>query len=667
MKRMLINVTQPEEVRVALVDGQKLYDLDIEPANRTLKKSNIYKAKVVHVEPSLEAAFVDYGGGRHGFLPLREISPALFTKKTEPNEYGRVNIKDVIDEGQEFIVQVVKEERSNKGAALTTMMSLAGRYLVLIPNSSRSGGISRQIEGADRVVAQKVMASLDVPDKTSLILRTAGIDKSKEDLQRDIYYLKSLWDMIEQAAGERAAPFLIYRESEAIIRAIRDYLREDIAEIWVDNKEVYERSREFMQRVMPQSLYKLKLHSESDPLFSRYQIEGQIESAFSRAMRLPSGGLLNIDHTEAMISIDINSGRSTTGGDIEETALSTNLEAAEETARQLRLRDIGGLIVIDFIDMMSNKNQRDVENRLRESLEIDRARVQIGKISRFGLLEMSRQRLRPSLGETGYLPCPRCDGQGTIRDIESLSLSMFRIIEEEVMKDGTAKVIASLPIPIATFLLNEKRIPLHELQTRLNVDIVIIPSPTMETPHYQVKRVPLLKADEQWHQQASYSLLAEKDIPENTEDGAIRIHQNVAEQPAVQPISHKFTYKKDSLIKILLMSFLNLFRRKQAPSAPQKSSGGGRGKQRRRSRNSGAYKARSGNRQQQRRHHSQNERNADKRNQSSNPNANQQSLRRDRRPADTNRRPSPNKDSEAQNKTPDITHDDQPAVARNDG
>ncbi len=534
MKRMLINATQPEEMRVALVDGQKLYDLDIESTNRTQKKSNIYKGRVVRIEPSLEAAFIDYGGNRHGFLPLKEISRSLFKKKPESGQRGRINIKDVIDEGQEFIIQIEKEERGNKGAALTTMISLAGRYLVLMPNNPRSGGISRQIEGADRAEAREVMSQLDIPQDTALILRTAGIGRSKEELQWDTDYLTTLWEAIEKAGSKRSAPFLIYQESEVIIRAIRDYLRTDIAEIWVDDKAVHQRSKEFMELVMPHNLHKLKLYEEDDPLFTRYQIESQIESAFCREVRLPSGGSLVIDHTEAMISIDINSARATKGSDIEETALNTNLEAADEIARQLRLRDLGGLIVIDFIDMMVNKNQREVENRMKDSLRVDRARVQVGKISRFGLLEMSRQRLRPSLGESRHLPCPRCEGQGTIRDIESLSLAILRIIEEEAMKDSTAKVIVNLPVSAATFLLNEKRQPIHDLQQRLDVELVIIPSPAMETPHYQVQRIPLSKAKDTQHQQASYTLIAE--IENDVKDTGLRTHKTVIEQPAVKQI-----------------------------------------------------------------------------------------------------------------------------------
>ncbi|MCH8263527.1 MAG: Rne/Rng family ribonuclease [Proteobacteria bacterium] len=534
MKRMLINATQREEMRVALVDGQKLYDLDIESTNRIQKKSNIYKGRVVRIEPSLEAAFIDYGGNRHGFLPLKEISRSLFKNKSDPGQRGRVNIKDAIDEGQEFIVQIEKEERGNKGAALTTMISLAGRYMVLMPNNPRSGGISRQIEGTDRAEAREVMNQLDIPQNTALILRTAGVGKVKEELQWDTDYLITLWQAIEKAATERPAPYLIYQESEVIIRAIRDYLRTDIAEIWIDDKEVHQRCRDFMQQVMPHNLHKLKFYEENDPLFTKYQIESQIESAFSREVRLPSGGSLIIDHTEALVSIDINSARATKGSDIEETAFNTNMEAAEEIARQLRLRDLGGLIVIDFIDMMVSKNQREVENRIKECLRVDRARVQVGKISRFGLLEMSRQRLRPSLGESRHLPCPRCDGQGTIRDIESISLAVLRIIEEDAMKDSTAKVIVNLPVSAATFLLNEKRGPIHELQQRLDVEIVIIPSPSMETPQYQVQRVRLSEASSTQHQQASYKLVTE--IENDVKSLDLRTHKTVVEQPAVKQI-----------------------------------------------------------------------------------------------------------------------------------
>ena len=605
MKRMLINATQPEEMRVALVDGQKLYDLDIESTNRIQKKSNIYKGRVVRIEPSLEAAFIDYGGNRHGFLPFKEISQHLFKNKPGSGQGGRVGIKDAISEGQEFIIQIEKEERGNKGAALTTMISLAGRYLVLMPNSPRSGGISRQIEGADRAEAREVMAQLEIPQNTALILRTAGIGKSEAELQWDTDYLVTLWEAIEKASIERPTPFLIYQESEVIIRAIRDYLRTDIAEILVDDKEVHQRSREFMEQVMPHNLHKLKFYEEEYPLFTRYQIESQIESAFSREVHLPSGGSLVIDHTEAMISIDINSARATKGSDIEETAFNTNLEAAEEIARQLRLRDLGGLIVIDFIDMMTSKNQREVENRIKDSLRVDRARVQVGKISRFGLLEMSRQRLRPSLGESRHLPCPRCDGQGTIRDIESLSLAILRIIEEEAMKDSTAKVIVNLPVSAATFLLNEKRQTISELQQRLDVEIVIIPSPAMETPHYQVSRIPLSKANETLHQQASYTLVTE--VEHDVKDSDLRTNKTIAEKPAVKQImpenplqNKKVPVKRAGLISRIIKSLSAPSREEKL--AVEKTSSTNKNDQRsRRDQNSNQHRnsrnSRSGNRQ----------------------------------------------------------------------
>ena len=534
MKRMLINATQPEEVRVALVDGQKLYDLDIESAGREQKKSNIYKGRVVRIEPSLEAAFIDYGSERHGFLPFKEIAKVLFKPEDQNNpRNGRPGIKDVIEEGQEFIIQIEKEERGNKGAALTTFVSLAGRYLVLMPNNPRAGGVSRQIEGSDRSEAKDAMASLTVPEGMGLILRTAGVGKSSEELQWDLDYLNQLWDAISKAADERRAPFLVYQESEVIIRAIRDYLRKDISEIWVDNPEVHKRSYDFMSQVMPHNLEKLKLYSDKDPLFTRYQIENQIESAFSREVRLPSGGAVIIDHTEALISIDINSARSTAGSDIEDTALNTNLEAAEEVARQLRLRDIGGLIVIDFIDMLNSRNQRAVENAMRDHLRMDRARVQVGRISRFGLLEMSRQRLRPSLGESSHIPCPRCDGQGTIRDVESLALSVLRIIEEEAMKDLTAKVISRLPVEAATFLLNEKRVQISEVQHRHDVEILVIPDINMVTPQYSVQRIRLSDAKQSEHQQHSYQMKSDENETEVITAGNTARKLQV-EQPAVK-------------------------------------------------------------------------------------------------------------------------------------
>ncbi len=492
MKRMLFNATHPEELRVAIVDGQKLVDLDIESANYQQKKGNIYKGRVTRVEPSLEAAFVDYGAERQGFLPLKEISRSYFTGDSK-GPLGQVRIKDVIREGQEIIVQIEKEERGNKGAALTSFISLAGRYLVLMPNNPKGGGISRRIEGEERAELRDVMAQLKLPDEYSVIIRTAGIGKSAEELQWDLDYLIQLWDAISRAAEDQPAPFLIYQESSLVIRAIRDYLRSDINEILVDNPEIYERALKFMQQVMPQNASKLKLYQDEIPLFSRYQIEHQIESAFSREVHLESGGAIVFDHTEALVTIDVNSARATKGSDIEETALNTNLEAAEEIARQLRIRDLGGLIVIDFIDMTPVRNQRAVENRLNDALKADRARVQVGRISRFGLLEMSRQRLRPSLGESSSLACPRCSGTGHIRSVPSSALQILRFIQEEAMKENTAAVHVHLPIATATFLLNEKRHELSTIESRLGTPIIIMPTAELETPHYQIKR---LKADE---------------------------------------------------------------------------------------------------------------------------------------------------------------------------
>jgi len=485
---MLINATQREELRVALVDGQKLFDLDIEAVGKEQKKSNIYKARIVRLEPSLEAAFVDYGAERHGFLPLKEVSRHLFKEKAR-SASGRVNIKDALDEGQELIVQVEKEERGNKGAALTTFVSLAGRYLVAMPHNPKAGGVSRQIEGDAREDAKEAMAALQIPENIGLILRTAGIGKGAEELQWDLDYLVQLWQAIDQAAVERPAPFLIYQDQNVIIRAIRDYLRSDITEILIDDDALYQTACDFMKQVMPGNITKLKLYADSVPLFTRYQIEGQIETAFSREVRLPSGGALVIEPTEALITIDINSARATHGGDIEETALLTNLEAAEEIATQLRLRDLGGLIVIDFIDMMSAKNQRAVENKMRECVKMDRARVQIGRISRFGLLEMSRQRLRPSLAEFSHEICPRCEGVGTIRSLRSTALTVLRMLEEEAMKDSTAKVVAQLPVDVATFLFNEKRRDVSRIEERQEVEIILVPNANLETPHFNIQRV----------------------------------------------------------------------------------------------------------------------------------------------------------------------------------
>ena len=486
MKRMLINATQPEEVRVALVDGQRLFDLDMESDSREQKKANIYKGKITRVEPSLEAAFVDYGADRHGFLPLKEIAKEYFSKQPERGQ--RPNIRDVIREGTEVFVQVDKEERGNKGAALTTFISLAGRYLVLMPNNPRAGGISRRIEGEDRNQLKEALSGVKISDQMGVIIRTAGIGRSSEELQWDLDYLTTLWDAM-QAVKDRPAPFLVYQESNVVIRAIRDYLRADIGEVLIDHPAVYEQAMQFVRQVIPTFENRVKLYKESTPLFNRFQIESQIETAFEREVQLPSGGSIVIDPTEALVSIDINSARATRGGDIEETALNTNLEAADEIARQLRLRDIGGLIVIDFIDMTPIKNQREVENRLRDALKLDRARVQMGRISRFGLLEMSRQRLRPSLSETRGSVCPRCSGTGVIRDTGSLALSIMRLIEEESSKDRTAQIRAILPVSVATFLLNEKRNEVHAIEERHKVRVVIVPNPNMETPHYEVVRL----------------------------------------------------------------------------------------------------------------------------------------------------------------------------------
>ncbi|MFZ1859140.1 MAG: ribonuclease E, partial [Candidatus Competibacter sp.] len=503
MKRMLINATQQEELRVALVDGQKLYDLDIETPSREQKKSNIYKGRVTRIEPGLEAAFVDYGAERHGFLPFKEITRSYFDPQA--SESGRPNIREAIKEGQEIMIQVEKEERGNKGAALTTFISLAGRYLVLMPNNPRAGGVSRRIEGEDRQELREVMGSLNIPDGMGLIVRTAGVGRSQEELQWDLDYLLHLWKAIEFASSQKKAPFLIYQESNIIVRALRDYLRADIGEILVDNPAVHRQAQDFMQQVMPHNLNKLKPYQDSVPLFTRFQIESQIETAYLREVSLPSGGGIVIDYTEALVSIDINSARATKGSDIEETALTTNLEAADEIARQLRLRDLGGLIVIDFIDMNVARNQREVESRLREALKMDRARVQVGRISRFGLLEMSRQRLSPSLDEASHVICPRCNGQGTIRNIESLALSVLRLIQEEVMKDKTGRVVVQLPVKVATFLLNEKREAIRAIEQRHRAGVMLVPNETLETPHFKLSR---LRADElsESAQRLSYSL-----------------------------------------------------------------------------------------------------------------------------------------------------------------
>jgi ribonuclease E len=530
MKRILINATHEEELRVAMIDGQRLFDLDIAVPSREQKKGNIYKGKITRVEPSLEAVFVDYGSERQGFRPLIDISKSYFKRRKDDDETnGRINVQDVLSVGQELVVQVEKEERGNKGAALTTMISLAGRYLVLMPNSPRAGGISRRIEGDERAELQEALRTLEVPEGMGMIVRTAGVGKQAEELQWDLEYLVQLWTAIDKATAERSAPFLVYQESNIIIRALRDYLRKDIGEILVDSPEVYQTGYDFMRMVMPHELSKFKLYQDKVPLFTRYQIESQIETAFRHEVRLPSGGALVIDPTEALISIDVNSARANKGGDIEETAFNTNLEAAEEIARQLRLRDLGGLVVIDFIDMGPSRHQRDVENRLRDHLKVDRARVQVGRISRFGLLEMSRQRIRPSLGDAHEEVCPRCSGLGHVRGVESLGLAVLRLVEEEASRDRISQLIVQLPVSVATFMLNEKRVQLEAIERRHSVKLLLIPNPHMETPHYDIERV---KDGSEKHE-VSHHLM---DTPEPEIPEALKERPTV-EQPAVTGVS----------------------------------------------------------------------------------------------------------------------------------
>ena len=522
MKRMLFNATQAEELRVAIVDGQKLVDLDIESSTKEQRKSNIYKGIITRIEPSLEAAFIDYGAERHGFLPFKEIARANFKAGVD---VGRVSIQEAMREGQELIVQVEKDERGNKGAALTTFISLAGRYLVLMPNNPRGGGVSRRVEGEERDELRDTMAQLDVPQGMSIIARTAGIGRNLEELQWDLNYLLHLWQAIEGASTSQKGSFLIYQEGSLVIRAIRDYFQPDIGEVLIDTEEIYDQAVQFMSHVMPGNVSRIKLYKDDVPLFSRFQIEHQIESAYSREVTLPSGGAIVIDHTEALVSVDVNSARSTRGSDIEETAFRTNLEAAEEIARQLRLRDLGGLVVIDFIDMESNRNQREVEKVLSDALHLDRARVQMGKISRFGLLELSRQRLQPSLGETSHVVCPRCNGTGHMRGTESTALHILRIIQEEAMKESTAAIHAQIPVDVATFLLNEKRADIWKIEARFKVSVVLIPNLRLETPHYTINR---LKTDEVAEiDKPSYELAS---LPEET-----TAPEKVAAEAAAKP------------------------------------------------------------------------------------------------------------------------------------
>jgi ribonuclease E len=610
MKRILINATQPEELRVAMVDGQRLYNLDIEIPSREQKKANVYKAVITRIEPSLEAAFVNYGAERHGFLPFKEISRTYFDPKAVDDK-GRPIIKNAIKEGQEIVVQVEKEERGNKGAALTTFISLAGRYMVLMPNNPRAGGVSRRIEGEDRQLLREAMDHLETPEGMGLIVRTAGVGRTAEELQWDLDYLKTLWAAIEQAAVSRPAPFLIYQESNVIIRALRDHFRSDIGEIIIDDKAVFQQANDFMQQVMPHNIQRLKIYEDSVPLFNRYQVESQIESAFQREVSLPSGGSIVIDHTEALISIDINSARATKGSDIEETALNTNLEAADEVARQLRLRDLGGLVVIDFIDMQPSKHQREVENRLRDAVKTDRARVQLGRISRFGLLEMSRQRLRPSLGESSQIVCPRCTGHGTIRSIESLALGILRLIEEEALKEKTGRVIAQVPVEVASFLLNEKREEITGIETRNRLEVTIVPNLNLETPHFEVVRLRQNDTPDEIEGKSSYELapreeptIAEKAAPAPVaEKAAVRTVAPTAPPPRPPAKTVEAAEQPGLLVRIMGALFGNGEEpEKEVEPKPAPKRGGGRdsGKQRNRGRSGSSGQGQQGRGQQRR-------------------------------------------------------------------
>jgi len=612
MKRMLINATQPEEVRVALVDGQWLYDLDIENKLREQRKANIYKGKITRIEPSLEAAFVEYDNGRNGFLPLKEISREYFLKQPRDIE-GRIRIKDVVKEGMEVIVQVDKEERGNKGAALTTFISLAGRYLVLMPNNPRAGGISRRIDGDDRTELKDALSQIEIPEGMGIIVRTAGVGRSAEELQWDMNYLTMLWDNIKKAANDNKAPHFLFQESNVIIRAIRDYLRPDIGQVIIDNKEAYDRATAFVQQVMPNYRDKIKTYDEALPLFNRYQIEGQIETAFEREVKLPSGGAIVIDVTEALISIDINSSRATKGGDIEETALQTNLEAADEIARQLRLRDMGGLVVIDFIDMQPVRNQRAVENRMREALKMDRARVQVGRISRFGLLEMSRQRLRPSLGETTSKVCPRCSGQGTIRGTKSIALSILRLIEEEAQKERSAEIRAIVPVSVATYLLNEKRGAISEIEIRHKTRVTILPNPDMVTPHYDVQR---LRDDDDAANAISYEIslgheeIAEQQLEASTAPAPQPPKPAVQMVAPQQPAPQETVKKVPSAIARLIAALKALFADEKKTT--KKPSGATKGHQKRSSNNRGRSRRNNNNRNTDRSTERGNDRNQDR-------------------------------------------------------
>ncbi len=655
MKRMLINATQPEEMRVALVDGQWLYDLDIENRTRETKKANIYLGKITRIEPSLEAAFVDYGAERHGFLPLKEISREYFIKQPKDIE-GRFKIKDVVKEGLEVIVQVDKEERGNKGAALTTFVSLAGRYLVLMPNNPRAGGISRRIEGDDRSELRDAINSLDLPQGMGVIIRTAGVGRNPEELQYDLTWLMRLWEEIKTEATNAKAPHFLFQESNVIIRAVRDYLREDVREVIVDQVEAHNLASAFIQQVMPDFKSRVKLYDDDVPLFNRYQIEGQIETAYEREVKLPSGGAIVIDVTEALISIDINSSRATKGQNIEDTALQTNLEAADEIARQLRLRDMGGLVVIDFIDMQAVRNQREVENRMRTALEMDRARVQVGRISRFGLLEMSRQRLRPSLGETTSKVCPRCSGQGTIRSTKSLALSIIRLVEEEAQKERSAEIRAIAPLSVATYLLNEKRKTISAIEQRNNIRVVIAPNAEMVTPHFEVQR---LRDDDSDTLETSYKISAATEEESDDPAKAAAAPQKIA-RPAVQQIAPDTQApsrpvepekKEPGLISKLFAAIGKFFSSEEEPEEKNKPNRnrGNRNNQRPRGRNQqnrGNNRQRQGNRQRQ-------DRNKDDRNRDSSRESNRDTNRdnkRDDRNTDGNQNANKNRPPRNRNK-----------------
>ncbi|MBU3002697.1 ribonuclease E [Paraglaciecola arctica] len=634
---MLINATQQEELRVALVDGQKLYDLDIESPGHEQKKANIYKGTITRVEPSLEAAFVDYGADRHGFLPLKEIARTYF-----PQGYrfeGRPNIKEVIKEGQEVIIQIDKEERGQKGAALTTFISLAGSYLVLMPNNPRAGGVSRRIEGDERTELKAALGGLDLPDGMGLIVRTAGVGKTTEELAYDLDYLVSGWGRIKEMAESRPAPFLIHQESDVVVRAIRDYLRRDIGEILIDNTEVHQRALKHVEQMRPDYANRVKLYSGDVPLFSHYQIESQIESAFQREVRLPSGGSIVIDPTEALISIDINSARATKGSDIEETAFNTNLEAADEIARQLRLRDAGGLVVIDFIDMTPVRHQREVENRMKDAVRGDRARVQLGRISRFGLLEMSRQRLRPSLGDSANNVCPRCSGHGSVRGTESLALSVLRIMEEESIKDNTGQIEAQLPVNVATYLLNEKRNSVRGVEKRHNVQLVIIPNPNMETPQYSVAR----RRPDDAVQDMSYNLPLieqEENITDKTVAPAL-----AKEQPALQSLiapdkkmnanaKAKSTEKSEGLVEKVSKWISGLFKTEEKVVPKKTTHTRNKGTNQRRNKNSRSDRNRRNNKNFDHKDNGEQSANRNER-----PSRNDKNERSDRKPRNDNRKP----------------------------